>query len=210
MSASVRNLIRRWETLAFCAAFLVLSAALATYSIKRDIDGARTAFLVRAQDYQREVAHRFGAAEAAMRTISNFGAREVLGSSKPFEDAAGDLLASYPFISAVFSMERNDAANGDGEQMIVGDVIDAGAALPTLAGLDALTDPRLKAAAEETLGGRALAGSDKFETPDGGVGLVIAQSLTDAGLNRRGAVGFFIDGDAFFEIPDPNFSELSV
>lgn len=112
-----RKLFRPWEYLFLGIFSLTACAALGGLAAWMDLANAEKAFNREVEGIQRELAHRFGSAEAVLTTLVGLQQASDDFNKHEFQALARELLAAYPYIrtiSEIGVMPR--AQRGDFEQ----------------------------------------------------------------------------------------------
>lgn len=101
---------KRWPFRTYeVAGFFVLSClaclSLATLAVWLDLSTARSAFDERAGSLQRTLAHQFGNTDTILTSLAGLHHSNERLNDYEFAGQARELLAAYPFVSAVVQAE---------------------------------------------------------------------------------------------------------
>lgn len=208
-----RTLIGRWEARCAFLILAVLSAASAYAAVRIDLLRIEATFLERTSAYEREVAHRFGVADAVLKSLGATQLQTAADRAPDGDALARRLLDAYPFITAIIGLTPKEV---DGRlRLPIMSVESDGADLTPLKGIDALTDPRAKAATNAAVRTGAVAMSDQINHTNGS-GVLLFQS---AGARQPasgepetlvGVTALYLDSQEFLRSDDIEFSHLSV
>lgn len=207
-------LIGRWEAICAFLTLAALSAACAHAAVRIDLYRIEAKFIERTNAYEREVAHRFGVADAVLKSLGATQLRDAPDRAPEDEALAKRLLDAYPFITAIVGMTPQEL---DGQlRLPILTVKSDGHDLSPLAGIDALADPRTTAATNAAVRTGEIAMSDQIDHMNGS-GVLLFQAAGARPLassvdenTPAGVTALYLDSQEFLRSEDIDFSHLSV